>query len=241
MIRIGLLSCAVATLLVLEPLAGSGAERQATGHGGRSNQPVLGTPTEAGLEEEFRRLREALRASPEYAAPDAPTHVRLAEALAHRGDVNGAKAEYRAAIRLQPDLARAYRGLGQVLLDHHEYAEAVQALQQCVRLDKPDGETMYWLGRAHMGVANLSEAEAALGQAARLRPDDPEMFAGLGLVRMARGQLEAAGQALDQALALRPDGADVHHLREVLRTYEGDPSAVQREAQAMLRGIFARE
>lgn len=161
--------------------------------------------------------------------------------MAHRGDVNGAKEEYRAAIRLQPDLAWAYRGLGQVLLDHHEYAEAADALQNGVRLGLEDGILMYWLGRAQMGVGRLDLAETALLRATQLNPDDPEAYADLGLVRMALGRGEAAERSIERALLLRPDGADVHRLMEMLLAHRDDPTALQQSAKNMLHGIFERE
>jgi hypothetical protein len=53
---------------------------------------VTNESVEAGL----RKLREALRTSPEFQANDAPTHLRLAKILSYQGDPNGAIEEFRA-------------------------------------------------------------------------------------------------------------------------------------------------
>jgi len=83
-----------------------------------------GAAPESSLEPEFRQLRERLGAAPEFQGSDAATKFRLAEELAQRGDIQGAVHAYREAIHSKPDWADPYRGLGQVLLDHHDYAEA---------------------------------------------------------------------------------------------------------------------
>jgi cytochrome c-type biogenesis protein CcmH/NrfG len=159
-------------------------------------------PTEAGLEAEFRRSRDALRASPEFKGNDAESHYRLGEVLGHRGDLTGAVEEYRAAIRLKPEFAEAYRGLGVVLMDRHDWAGAAEALQTTVRLQGGDAETFYWLGRSLMGQQDWTGATAALRMATQLKPDDAEAYADLGLVRMVQGDPTGAAEALRLAVEL---------------------------------------
>ncbi len=118
-------------------------------------------PTEAGLEAEFRRSRDVLRASPEFKGNDAESHYRLGEVLGHRGDLTGAAEGYRAAIRLKPEFAEAYRGLGVVLMDRHDWAGAAEALQTTIRLRPDDAEAFYWLGRALMAQQDWAAADAA--------------------------------------------------------------------------------
>ena len=91
-----------------------------------SSQPVTNESVEDGL----RKNREALRTSPEFQTNDAPTHQRLAEVLSQQGDPNGAIEEYQAALTLNPSLIKAYRGLGAVYIDKHEWQKAQQALQK---------------------------------------------------------------------------------------------------------------
>ena len=69
-----------------------------------------------------------LRAEAAFQAKTPATHLKLAEILNQQGDPNGAIEEYRAAIQLDPDLARAFRGLGAVYLDQHEWKQAEDAL-----------------------------------------------------------------------------------------------------------------
>lgn len=197
--------------------------------------------SESSLEPEFQQLRAKLRAMPEFSGTDANSVFRLAQELAHRGDVQGAVETYRAAIHLKPDWPDPYRGLGQVLLDHHDYAEAADALQSSIRLGRSDHQAFYWLGRAHMGTGALAAAAVALQQAIRLKPEDAEALADLGLVKMAEGNLAEAEQALTQSMKLKPDYAEAHRLLEVLTKNQRELPDVMTEARAILQGLFARE
>lgn len=208
----------------------------------RSGGPVQREgPTEASLEEEFRRAREALRASPGFKGQDAESHFRLAETLHHRGDMNGATDEYRAAIRLNPDFAEAYRGLGALLLDRHDYAGAAGALRTATGLRPNDAEAFYWLGRSLMALRDWPGATAALRTATRLKPDDAEAHADLGLVRMVQGDASGAEDALRQAVRLKPDNADAHHRLEIVQAHRHDPEFIARSASRILDTMFARE
>lgn len=196
---------------------------------------------ESSLEPEFRQLRAKLSALPEFSGADAVSKFRLAGELAHRGDVQGAKESYRAAIHLKPQWADPYRGLGQVLLDHHEYAMAVDALQSSIRLGRDDQQVFYWLGRAYMGKGALDPAAVALERAIRLKPDDAEAYADLGLVRMANGNIAGAEQAITASIKLKPDYAEAHRLRERLATVQGDIHQARQAGLAELKNVFGRE
>lgn len=101
-------------------------------------------PTEADLEAEFNRAREAVRVSPQFKGEHSETHFRLGEELRHRGDLTGAAEEYREAIRLKPDFADAYRGLGVVLMDRHDWPGAATALGTAAQLKPDDAEAYAW-------------------------------------------------------------------------------------------------
>ena len=196
---------------------------------------------ETALEPEFRQLRAKLAAQPEFSGADAASKFRLAQELAHRGDVHGAIETYRAAIHLKPDWADPHRGLGQVLLDHHDYAEAAEMLQASVRLGRDDHQAYYWLGRAYMGKGAFAAAAVALEQSIRLNADDAEAYADLALVKMAEGDLPAAEAALRQSMKLKPDYAEAHQLRELLIQANGDEEKARSTGLARLRSVFQRE
>ncbi len=201
--------------------------------------PAIG-PTEEDLETEFRRARELLRASPEFQGDNAETHYRLAKTLHHRGDLNGAAEEYRLAVQRNPRFVEAYRDLGVLLLDYHDYAGAVAALEQALRLGEDDGQTYYWLGLGFMGLGDWPAAATALRTATRLNPDDAEAYADLGLVQMVQGDVTGATESLRLSIELKPDNAGAHARLETITANEADREQVMNAAQKILTTMFGR-
>jgi len=199
--------------------------------------PVTNESVEAGL----LKMRKTLRSSPAFQKDDAPTHLRLAGVLSQQGDPNGAIEEYQAAIQLNPALAEAYRGLGAVFIDTHDWKDAEDALRNSTRLDDTDSQTFYWLGRTLMAQHKFSDATAAFSTATDLNPQDAEAFSDLGLVQMAQGQASDAATALIQSIQLNPDYAEAHHRLELLRASQQDPEQLTRAALEILNILFRRE
>jgi cytochrome c-type biogenesis protein CcmH/NrfG len=202
-------------------------------------EPVGGS--ESSLEPEFRELRERLSTVPEFSGDDVDSKFRLGEELAHRGDMGGAQQAYRSAIALNPGWADPYRGLGQVLLDHHEYTQAVEALQTSIRLGRDDQQAFYWLGRAFMGKHELPAAVVALERATDLNGDDAEAWADLGLVKMAQGDLVGSERAFAHSIRTKPDYAEAHRLRDLLVNSRQDRETAKKAAEAVLQEMFGKE
>ena len=199
--------------------------------------PVTNQSVEAGL----LKRRNALRSSPEFQKHDAPTHLRLADMLSQQGDPNGAIEEYHAAIQFNSNLAEAYRGLGAVYIDTHQWRHAEDALRASAGLDATNNQTYYWLGRTLMAQRKFSGAEAAFTTATVLNPQDAEAFSDLGLVLMAQSQALEAGKALTRAIQVRPDYAEAHHRLELLRASQPDPEQLTLAALEILNLLFKRE
>jgi len=94
---------------------------------------------------------------------DAKAHYERAEALYKKGDVDGAIAEYREAIRLEPDYAEAHNDLGYVLYGKGDVDGAIAEYRAAIRL-KPD----LVLPHTNLGIAlgrkgDVDGAIAALG------------------------------------------------------------------------------
>jgi len=209
----------------------------ATGENLIPGTPITNEQVEAGL----RKNREALRNSPPFQAHDAPTHFRLAEILSQQGDPNGAIEEYQAAIQLNPELAEAFRGLGAVHIDTHEWKKAKEALQKSVELNPRDHQTWYWLGRSYIAQGHFQRAQEALETATRVSPHEAETFSDLGLTYMAQGQSLEAEMALKNAIDLQPDFAEAHHRLEQVRTAHGNSEELIQSTQDMLHILFRRE
>ncbi len=204
---------------------------------GLMSRPVTNESVEAGL----LKIREALRSSPKFQTNDASTHMALAKIFNHQGDPNGAIEEYRFAIALNPSLAEAYRGLGAVYLDKHEWENAKLALEVGIRLDPQHSQDFYWLGRALIAQDHFSQASNALATATRLDSNDASAYSDLGLALMAQGHIQKAEHALIQAIRLQPDLAEAHHRLERVRAAQDDSEQLIQSAQHILHVLFRRE
>jgi len=202
-----------------------------------TSYPVTNESVEAGL----REVREALRTSPEFQTRDAPTHLRLAKLLNHQGDPNGAIEEYQAAITLNPSLTEAYRELGAVFIDKHEWRKAEQALRKGTELKPDDSQALYWLGRSLIAQEHYHLAQEALVAATKFDSTNPEYFSDLGLALMAQGHSKEAEQALKQAIALQPDFAEAHHRLEQVHAAQDNSTQLVQSAQQTLQTLFRRE
>jgi cytochrome c-type biogenesis protein CcmH/NrfG len=202
-----------------------------------NQSPVTNECVEASL----RQQREALRTLPEFQAGTPETHLRLAELLMQQGDPNGAIEEYQTAIQLNPAMEEAFRGMGAVYLDKHEWGLAEEALQSSSRLDQTNRKTFFWLGRALLAQAKFPEAAHALTTATKLDNQDAETFSDLALAHMAQGQFMEAGAALHQAIRLKPDLAEAHHRLEVVQSARQDSDRLKRSTQEILVIYFRRE
>jgi len=202
-----------------------------------NNRPVTDECVETGL----RQKREALRKLPAFQTDNPETHLRLAELLMQQGDPNGAIEEYRAAIHLNPEMSEAFRGMGAVHLDKHEWPLAEDALRISSQLGPDDGRTWFWLGRALLAQQKFLEAEEAFSLATQLESQEAEIFADLALAQMAQGEFLKAEEALRQTLQLKPDFSEAHHRLEVVLSARQDPDRLIQSTQEMLEIYFRRE
>ncbi|MFN8553827.1 MAG: tetratricopeptide repeat protein [Candidatus Obscuribacterales bacterium] len=92
-------------------------------------------------------------------APPESAQMRKAESLYGRGKVKEAIAEFREAIRLEPNNAKAHQRLGAALAANEDYETAILEEQQAIKLDPK-----YFLPHVVLGqiYANQSKIDLAL-------------------------------------------------------------------------------
>ncbi|MGA6982253.1 MAG: tetratricopeptide repeat protein, partial [Candidatus Sulfotelmatobacter sp.] len=122
------------------------------------------------------RLREAIQEDeisvqlPATPLLHAFVYANLGAAYGQLGNQIGAKENFDHAVRLDPNLPNAWRGLGDLALEQGKFDEAIQDFSQAVVL-QPAGETYLHLGRALAAANRQPEALAAYRQALKLSPD----------------------------------------------------------------------
>jgi tetratricopeptide (TPR) repeat protein len=177
------------------------------------------TPQTVSLE----KLRQRVNENPQ----DAKLRVALADALDDSGDSAGAIVQYREAIRLDPNLAVAYRNMALAHLRRSEWAAAETAARDAIRL-----RADYVQARCDLAtiLANKGDNDASARvweQALQISRDDVLAYARLGRTPAEKEEAErAASAALAQLLvsiALRSTGDTDRAIREAQRATQVDP------------------
>jgi membrane associated rhomboid family serine protease/cytochrome c-type biogenesis protein CcmH/NrfG len=125
-----------------------------------------------------------------------------------RSDVNGAIAHAKRAVELKPEDVHMQFMLGNLLLDEHRYADALEPFTVVTRLRPKWGPAYLDLCVAQRELKLLNQALANCEQGAQLAPTEAESWFILGRVRYESHNLTGARDALAKAVSLNPKGFD---------------------------------
>jgi tetratricopeptide (TPR) repeat protein len=166
----------------------------------------------------FRELQPSPEDSVRFASaavairPGSPgARVNLGGALAAKGQLDEAIAEYREAIRLTKDNPEAHYNLGNALRTKGQLDEAIAEYREAIRLKKDYARAHNNLGNALYDKGRLDEAIAELREAIRLNKDFPEAHYNLGIALREKGRLDEAVAEYREAIRLKKDNAEAHN------------------------------
>ncbi|MDA8224328.1 MAG: tetratricopeptide repeat protein [Betaproteobacteria bacterium] len=129
-------------------------------------------------------------------------HALMAEPL---DKLDVVEHDLRHLLKIKPDYAQALNALGYTYADHNiRLNEAVQLLQQALKLDPDDAYILDSMGWAQYRLGNLPLAAEYL-QRAYHALQDPEIAAHLGEVLWKQGKRDEARQLWQSALPAHPD------------------------------------
>lgn len=117
-------------------------------------------------DEALELLRQGARTQPD----NAYAHRSLAVALAEARDFAGAKSEFEAALKIDPNDWESLSGLGNVLLQTGRAEEAVKQYEAALRLHPSFDVARYNLGCALADLKRTVEAEAAFRAVLQINP-----------------------------------------------------------------------
>jgi tetratricopeptide (TPR) repeat protein len=184
-----------------------------------------------GAEERVRWFQAAVAAVPLNGA----AHNNLGLALRDKGDLDGAIAEYREAIRLDPKYAAPHNNLCDPLWKKGDLDRAIAECQEAIRLDPKSGAPHYNLGNALKAKGDLDGAIAEYQQAILLDPKLALPHNNLGTVLQGKGDLDGAIAEYQKAILLDRKYAMAHNnLGEALRHKGNLEGAIAKFQEAIL-------
>ncbi|TAL03769.1 MAG: tetratricopeptide repeat protein [Rhodospirillaceae bacterium] len=143
-------------------------------------------------------------ASAPASADRAFAHLADARTCHTRGDLQGAEANYIAALQLQPNLINALQNLGLLLLESRRSVEAMEVAHRILKIAPDNASAYFILGSA---TASLGSSEAAIDFYRQAIAADPDMAAAhiqLGIIMRKTGRWDVAVQCFERAVVLRP-------------------------------------
>ncbi|MCX6626994.1 MAG: tetratricopeptide repeat protein, partial [Candidatus Solibacter sp.] len=145
-------------------------------------------------------------------------HAELGAAYFAVGNLDGARVEFKEALRLKPDHASALLGAGNVYLKAAEEEQAIPLLQRAAKIIPQAYQPRFLLGSAYNRLGRYQEAAAELERAVRLGANDPEVFYHLARAYGGLDRQEDRRKALAQfALETRKSKESIEATRRALR------------------------
>lgn len=162
----------------------------------------------------------------------AMAHNNLGSALLQKGEVDGAIAQFKDALAVDPNDAAACYNLGNALLQNGKADEAIAQFKAAVKLDPKNAMAHYNLGNALLQVGQMEAASSQLQQALKLGLADGNTFFNLGNGFLQAGRVDEAISWYQQALAMDSNNAAVHGnlANALLREGRVDEAIAQYEA-----------
>jgi len=151
-----------------------------------------------------------------------------------RNDLAAAAKYFQKAVAWDSYSPPFHQSLAVVLSALNRPAEAVQTLEQAVRLTPNDVESHYQLGLAYNEVGDLTNAAAQLAATVKLEPRHVVAWYNLGLAQNSLGQTEAAITSLQRAETLAPNEARIPYAKATILARQGKSAAAVSALQRVL-------
>jgi tetratricopeptide (TPR) repeat protein len=167
----------------------------------------------------------------EQTSSTAPLQLRLGAVEMVKGNYDGARNAFHAALASDPQLDAAYVGLAQTYARQANDAEAIHILEAA--REKLPGRYLleYFIGMLANRLGRAQEAVDALQKAARLEPKSPDPWYELGKLYTSQQDWLQARQALEHVIQLNPQLAPAHYQLSRVYAHLGLDTDAKHEAQ----------
>ncbi len=144
--------------------------------------------------------------------------LTLATAQQNSGDFKGSEVTLRELLKETPGNPIALNNLGYFLLERDErFAEALDLIQQAVKIDPTNPSYLDSLGWAYFKLGKLPEAEKNLKEALRFDSSSGTIHEHLGDVYHKGGKTDLARASWTRAASLHSDATDLARVKKKLR------------------------
>jgi tetratricopeptide (TPR) repeat protein len=167
------------------------------------------------------------------AAPDsAQMHQLLAHEELKEGNTNGAIAQFRKAIAMNPNLPGVHFELAELLntsADASIKKDAEQEYNAALKANPLDEKAQCRLADIDAAKGNASQALTGYSKAAELQPADADAKLGMAKMLLAMDQPDKAMPLLEQAVRLEPTNSAAHYRLATLYRKQGRMEDAKRE------------
>ena len=169
-------------------------------------------------------IETALTAWPE----EAEWHHLAAELASRLNQAGKAIEHWREVVKLSPDNPWFTISLGNAYLENHNYAEAIQAFEQALRLDASITEAWLYLSRAYRLAGSLDDSLRCAGQVLAAAPTHMDALLMFAAVALETGRCDLALEKANAALNLQPDLLDATLVKAEALARGGKPAEALR-------------
>jgi outer membrane protein assembly factor BamD (BamD/ComL family) len=166
----------------------------------------------------YEKLKQALETFPQYfAALD-----RLGNEYLNKGYYDVSFVLFTKAIEVNPRSISSNLGLGISDYKINRLPEAIEALENVIRLHKANVNAHYWLGVVHHASGKLGEAVDYLQKAEKLSErKSSEVQWQLARVYKDQNKFKESADALELYLKLKPDAENAEEIRRIIKLLRG--------------------
>jgi len=125
--------------------------------------------------------------------------------LAEKGQYEAAIAEWKKALELSPEDAKAHNNLGRALAGKGDFEEAIGHWRKALEVNPKYAEARNNLGTVYYAKRSFRRAIREYNRALKVAPKSATILSNLGTAYFARKKYKQASQAYQEALALDPE------------------------------------
>jgi tetratricopeptide (TPR) repeat protein len=138
-------------------------------------------------------------------------HVNLGSILAQQGQMDGAIAHFKKALKVRPDYVEACNNLGNALLQKRRVDEALEQFQKALEIQPDNAMVHTSFGNALLQKGRVDEAIVHYQKTLEMMPGSAEACCGLGNALLQKGRVDEAMEQFQKAIRLQPDLAMAHY------------------------------